>query len=248
MNCPHCHSSSTTERESRTVHGFRRFQCRDCGRRYNERTGTALNRVQVPTDIVFLVVFWRLRDKLSLRDLAEMFLIRGLVFTHEAVRDWEAKLAPVLADALRKRRSGKVGRCWHTDETYVKVAGVWCYLYRAIDRDGNLVDVDLSETRDLTAAQAFFRSAKSVTQVEPELRSSSSVLPGLRRGPQCPAPDPLHQPDGLARLPTGPSCPVCRRATGPDLRCVIQLMVVSRAPTVQLAPKADRTGKRPSAQ
>jgi transposase-like protein len=106
MDCPHCHSSSTTEREGRTVHGFRRFRCRECGRRFNERTGTALNRVQVPTDIIFLVVFWRLRYKLSLRDLAEMFLIRGIVFTHEAVRDWEAKLAPMLAEGLRKRRAG----------------------------------------------------------------------------------------------------------------------------------------------
>src|SRR3954471_17932746 len=102
MDCPHCQSSSTTEQEGRTVHGFRRFRCRECGRRYNERTGTVLNRVQIPTDIVFL--FWRLRYKLSLRDLAEMFLIRGLVFTHEAVRDWEAKLAPLLA--VRKRRAG----------------------------------------------------------------------------------------------------------------------------------------------
>jgi hypothetical protein len=104
MNCPHCQSLSTTEREGRTVHGFRRFQCRECGRRFNERTGTALNRLQVPTDIVFL--FWRLRYKLSLRNLAEMFLIRGIVFTHEAVRDWEAKLAPRLAEGLRQRRAG----------------------------------------------------------------------------------------------------------------------------------------------
>src|SRR3954465_8542768 len=59
-----------------------------------------------------------------------MFLIRGLVFTHEAGRDWEAKLAPLLAEGLRQRRAGKVGRCWHVDETYVKVAGAWCYLYR----------------------------------------------------------------------------------------------------------------------
>src|SRR4051812_38169755 len=95
-----------------------------------------------------------------------MFLIRGLVFTHEAVRDWEAKLAPRLAEGLRKRQAGKAGRCWHVDETYVKVAGEWCYLYRAIDRDGNLIDVYLSETRDM--AKAFLRSAKSVTQVEPE--------------------------------------------------------------------------------
>src|SRR3954462_10569370 len=166
MNCPHCQSSSTAEQEGRTVHGFRRFRCRKCGRRYNERTGTVLNRVQVPTDIMFL--FWRLRYKLSLRDLAEMFLIRGLVFTHEAVRDWEAKLAPLLAESLRKRRAGKAGRCWHVDETYVKVAGAWCYLYRAIDRDGTLVDVYLSETRDMAAAKAFLRSARSVTQVEPE--------------------------------------------------------------------------------
>jgi putative transposase len=93
-----------------------------------------------------------------------MFLIRGIVFTHEAVRDWEAKLAPLLA--VRKRRAGKAGRCWHVDETYVKVAGEWCYLYRAID--GNLVDVYLSETRDMAAAKAFLRSANSVTQVEPE--------------------------------------------------------------------------------
>jgi putative transposase len=53
-------------------------------------------------------------------------------------------------------------------QTYVKVAGEWCYLYRAIDRDGNLVDVYLSETRDMAAAKAFLRSARSVTQVEPE--------------------------------------------------------------------------------
>ncbi len=53
-------------------------------------------------------------------------------------------------------------------QTYVKVAGEWCYLYRAIDRDGTLVDVYLSETRDMAAAKAFLRSARSVTQVEPE--------------------------------------------------------------------------------
>src|SRR4051795_8350648 len=129
MDCRHCQSSSTTEREGRTVHGLRRF---------NERTGTALNRVQVPTDIVFLVVFWRLRYKLSLCDLAEMFLIRGIVFSHEAVRDWEAKLTPALAEGLRRRRRGKVGKSWYVDETYIKVHGHWCYLYRAIDRNGSM--------------------------------------------------------------------------------------------------------------
>ena len=52
-----------------------------------------------------------------------MFLIRGIVFSHEAVRDWETKLAPVLAKNLRRRRHGKVGRSWYVDETYIKVHG-----------------------------------------------------------------------------------------------------------------------------
>jgi putative transposase len=69
------------------------------------------------------VVLWRLRYKLSLRDRAEMFLIRGIVFSYEAVRDWEARLTPALAEALRRRRRGKVGRSWYVDETYVKVQG-----------------------------------------------------------------------------------------------------------------------------
>jgi hypothetical protein len=70
-----------------------------------------------------------------------MFLVRGLVFSHEAVREWEAKLTPALAENLRRRRPGKTGRSWYVDETYIKVQGRWCYLYRAIDRSGALVDV-----------------------------------------------------------------------------------------------------------
>jgi putative transposase len=168
MTCPHCESTATTERADRTELGYHRFRCRDCGRVFNERTGTLFNRLQYPTDVVCLVVLWRFRYKLSLRDLAEMFLQRGLIFTHEAVREWESKLAPLLSDTLRKRRHGAVGPSWYVDETYVKVQGQWSYLYRAIDRDGNLVDARLSDTRDLAAAEAFFRSAWTVTGVTPD--------------------------------------------------------------------------------
>ena len=115
------------------------------------------------------MVLWRLRYKLSLRDLAEMFLIRGIVFSYEAVRDWETKLTPALVENLRRRRRrrGKIGRSWYVDETYVKVQGRWCYLYRAIDMSGALVDVRLSETRDMAAARAFFRSARTATGITP---------------------------------------------------------------------------------
>jgi transposase-like protein len=98
-----------------------------CKRTFNERTTTPFNYLEYPTDIVLLVVLWRLRYKLSLRDLAEMFLDRGFEFTHEAVRDWEARFAPLMADHLRVKRRGQAGKSWYVDETYIKVKGKWCY-------------------------------------------------------------------------------------------------------------------------
>ena len=127
MTCSHCASTATTERSDRTELGYRRFRSRDCQRGFNERTGTPFNRLQYPTAVVCLVVLWRFRYKLSPRDLAEMFLQRGLSFTHEAVREWENKLAPLLSETLLKRRHGAVGQSWYVDETYVKVQGQWCY-------------------------------------------------------------------------------------------------------------------------
>jgi transposase-like protein len=75
--CPHCPAIATTERHQRTSLGYRTFRCSACRRVFNERTGTPFNHLQYPTDLVLLVVLWRLRSKLSLRDLAEMFLARG---------------------------------------------------------------------------------------------------------------------------------------------------------------------------
>jgi transposase-like protein len=167
MRCVACEAEEVSERPDRTAQGYRRFRCRVCGKQFNERTGRILNRAQRPSDVIALVVFWRLRYKLSLRDQPEMFLIRGIEFSNEAVRDWEMKLTPSLIDGLRRRRKGRIGRSWYVDETYIKVQGRWCYLYRAIDRHGALVDVGLSETRDMEAAKAFFRSAKMVTGVIP---------------------------------------------------------------------------------
>jgi transposase-like protein len=73
-----------------------------------------------------------------------------------------------MAESLRRRGRGKVGRSWYVDETYIKVHGHWRYLYRAIDRSGALVDVMFSEHRDMAAAKAFFESAKMVTRITPD--------------------------------------------------------------------------------
>jgi putative transposase len=153
MTCSHCAAITTTELTKRTQLGYRIFRCSACRCQFNERTATPYNYLEFPTDIVLLVVLWRLRYKLSLRDLAEMFLERGFEFTHEAVREWEAHFALLFIQQLRAKRKGQVGRSWHVDETYIRVAGRWAYLYRAIDREGNLVDSMLSEHRDMQAAK-----------------------------------------------------------------------------------------------
>ena len=88
MRCLECGSEAVTERAERTAQGYRRFRCRACGKQFNERSGTLLNRTQYPSDVIALVVLWRLRYKLSLRDLPEMFAMRGIVFSYEAVREW----------------------------------------------------------------------------------------------------------------------------------------------------------------
>ena len=149
MNCPHCTSLTTKERQKSTILGYQTFHCFACQRIFNERTGTPFNSLEYPTDIVLLVVVWRLRYKLRLRDLAEMFLERGFVFT----------FAPLAADHLRAKRRGQAGTSWDVDEKYVNVHGTWCSLYRAIDRDGNLIDSRLSEKRDMEAAKRFFNQA-----------------------------------------------------------------------------------------
>jgi hypothetical protein len=89
MECVDCGSAAVSERRDRTAQGYRRFRCRDCGWQFNERSGGVLNRTQYPSDVIALVVLWRLRYRLTLQDLSEMFLQRGIVFSHEAVRDWE---------------------------------------------------------------------------------------------------------------------------------------------------------------
>jgi transposase-like protein len=167
---------------------------------------------QYPSDVIALVVLWRLRYKLSLRDLPEMFLIRGIVFSHEAVRDWEAKLTPALAEGLRRRRRGKVGNSWYVDETYIKVHGHWRYLYRAIDRSGALVDVMFSERRDMAAAKAFFQSARTVTDMTPDRVTTTATR--VRSGRRWVSHEAPHQP--LPQQSTGAGSPWYQRSLPTD--------------------------------
>jgi transposase-like protein len=112
--------------------------------------------------IVILCVRWYLRYSLSYRDLEEMMAERGLSVDHVTIWRWVQHYAPLLNQRLR-RELRQPNRSWRVDETYVRVAGNWTSLYRAVDSAGDTIDFMLSPKRDLTAAKLFLRLALSGT-------------------------------------------------------------------------------------
>ena len=113
--CPKCKSIQVSLLKQRTTLGYQRFRCKVCLSTFNERSGTVFNFLEYPTDLVLMVVRWRLRYGLSLRNLSEMMLERGFEFTHEAVRSWEERYAPLITQHLRGRRRGTLGKSWYID-------------------------------------------------------------------------------------------------------------------------------------
>jgi len=111
-------------------------------------------------------VRWYLRYRLSYADVAEWLAERSIQVDASTVFDWVQKFAPLYQDAAQAHRH-RVGQCWSVDETYVKVAGRWGYVYRAIDECGQVIEVLFREHRDTEAAAAFFRAALENTGVTP---------------------------------------------------------------------------------
>ena len=107
-------------------------------------------------EVIVLCVRWYLRFCLSYRDLEELMLERGLRVDHTTVWRWVQRYAPELKRRVR-RELKRTTTSWRVDETYVRVAGGWRYLYRAVDSSGATLDFYLSESHDAAAAKRFFR-------------------------------------------------------------------------------------------
>jgi transposase-like protein len=119
-----------------------------------------------PSDVIVLAVRWYLRFGLSYRDLEELLAERGVEVDHVTIYRWVLRFTPLLVDAARPCRH-RVGDRWQVDETYVKVAGQWRYVYRAIDQFGQVIDVYVSPQRDTKAARRFFERAIGTTKITP---------------------------------------------------------------------------------
>jgi IS6 family transposase len=110
-----------------------------------------------PPDVILLAVRWYLRYGLSYRDVEELLAERGVEVDHVTIYRWVQRFTPLVIEAARLCRHS-VGDRWFVDETYVKVAGVWRYAYRAVDQHGQVIEVLVSKRRNVAAATMFFET------------------------------------------------------------------------------------------
>src|SRR3954452_14402521 len=119
-----------------------------------------------PAEVIVVAVRWYLRYGLSYRDVEELLAERGIEVDHATVYRWVQRFTPLLADAARFTRHSPGDR-WFVDETYVKVNGVWRYVYRAVDQHGQVIAVLLSTRGDAAPARRFFTRALRMLKVSP---------------------------------------------------------------------------------
>jgi putative transposase len=115
-------------------------------------------RMRFPIDVILVCIRWYVAYPLSYRHLEEMMEERGVFVDHSSINRWAIRFLPLLEKTFRKHKR-PVGGSWRMDETYIKVKGVWKYLYRAVDKEGKTVDFLLTAKRDKAAANRFFEKA-----------------------------------------------------------------------------------------
>src|SRR6266511_3108933 len=134
-------------------------------RRVRPTPSSAFAGYRFPPEVITLAVRWYLRFGLSYRDVEELLSERGIQVDHVSIYRWVQRFAPEFAEAARARQHVIADR-WHVDETYLKVGGIWRYLFRAIDQC-QVIDVFLSPRRNAKAARCFFERAIDRTRISP---------------------------------------------------------------------------------
>lgn len=148
-----------------------------CGGRSSRRAGTratAFGGRRFPDAIIALAVRWYLSYRLSYADVAEWLVERGVQVDPSTIYRWMQRFSPLYKDAARRHRHRASGK-WSIDETYVKVGGVPCYVFRAIDELGQVIDFHVSPTRDTEAAITFLTLAVESTGVRPHTATTDRV-------------------------------------------------------------------------
>ncbi len=121
-----------------------------------EQDAARYKRHRFPPAIIGHAVWLYFRFALSYRDVEELLAERGVIVTYETIRQWCRKFGQGYANELRRRRS-RPGDKWHLDEVFIQINGQQHYLWRAVDQEGNVLDILVQSRRDKQAATRFFR-------------------------------------------------------------------------------------------
>ena len=119
-----------------------------------------------PPEIIAHAVWLYHRFSLSFREVEELLAERGVIVSYEAVRRWCLKFGQTFAKKLRQRR-GRPGDTWHLDEVFIRIRGERSYLWRAVDQDGQVLDILVQKRRNTGAAKRFFRKLLKGLQYVP---------------------------------------------------------------------------------
>ncbi len=123
-------------------------------------------RHRFPPEIISHAIWLYHRYCLSFRDVEDLLAERGIIVSYETIRQWCGKFGPDDARRL-KRRQGRLGDTWFLDEVFVAINGQRQYLWRAVDQDGDLIDLLVQPRRDGRAARRFFRKLLKSQRQEP---------------------------------------------------------------------------------
>ncbi len=152
-----------------------RWSILETGRVAASGTSSVFAGFRFPREVISVAVRWYLRYGLSYRDVEELLAERGVTVDHVTIYRWVQRFAPEFIEAARPCRRAPGDR-WFADETYLKVAGQWTYLYRAIDQHGQVIDVLLSARRDLAAARRFFARATRAGTIPVEVTTDRAPV------------------------------------------------------------------------
>lgn len=139
----------------------------------NSTLRMVLKRLHYPLEVMLMCVRWYVAYPLSLRHIEEMMQERGVFVDHTTVHHWAINILPVLTSICRRHKR-PVNNSWRLDETYIKVAGRWKYLYRAVDKFGDTVDFLLTAKRDKAAARRFLERAIDLHDVPEKITIDKS--------------------------------------------------------------------------
>ena len=175
MRCRRCQGerliTAGFDRSARQV-----SRCSSCGSRQTCRSLSAFSGYRFPDEIIALAVRWYLRFRVPSADVAELLAERGIHVDPSTIVDWVQHVPPLSQEAARPHRH-RLGCRWSVDETSLRMTGTWVSAYRAMDGYGQVIDVDVSETRDTVAATPFVRRALECSEGRPETVTTDKAPP-----------------------------------------------------------------------